>query len=232
LPAAAPDPEEPRQVARTAADLSLSHVVLTSVNRDDLPDGGAGQFAASVRALREARPETTVEVLTPDFQGHRESVGIVCASRPDVYNHNVETVPRLYRSVRPGARFERSLDVLSFAREARPGAVVKSGLMVGLGETFGEVVEVLEALVGVGVDSVTIGQYLRPTRHHLAVERYWEPAEFEQIADTARSLGARHVASGPLVRSSYHAEDAFTQLRAAPPLRDSGPVAGAGPNRG
>ena len=215
LPANAPDPAEPEQVARAAADLSLSHVVLTSVDRDDLSDGGAGQFAATVQALREARAETTVEVLTPDFQGDRSSVETVCDARPDVYNHNVETVPRLYRTVRPGARFERSLDVLSSARSARPGAVVKSGLMLGLGESEGEVVEVLEALLGAGVDSVTMGQYLRPTRHHLPVDRYWEPEEFETLAGAARDLGFSHVASGPLVRSSYHAGDAYAQMRGA-----------------
>ncbi len=216
-PPAGPDPEEPANVARAAAPLGLSHVVLTSVNRDDLADGGAHQFAATVRAIRASRPEATVEVLTPDFRGDLGAVATVCSAEPDVYNHNVETVPRLYRRVRPGAVFERSLAVLSEARRLRPGAVVKSGCMVGLGESRDEVVELLEALRGAGVDCVTIGQYLRPSRHHLEVERYWEPEEFEALAAAAWGLGFAEVASGPLVRSSYNAEESLRAIRAARP---------------
>jgi lipoic acid synthetase len=211
-PPGGPDPEEPAQVAGAAARLGLAHVVLTSVNRDDLPDGGAGHFAAVVEAIRARRPETSVEVLTPDFQGDLRAVGTVCASRPDVYNHNVETIPRLYRRVRPGARFERSLAVLAEARRWRPDAVVKSGLMVGLGEEFEEVVVVLQSLREAGVDSLTVGQYLRPTRDHLPVERYWEPAEFDELGDRARALGFPRVACGPLIRSSYQAEESYEAL--------------------
>lgn len=215
LPARGPDPDEPRHVAEAAAELGLRHVVLTSVNRDDLPDGGAGQFAATIRAIRDVRPEATVEVLTPDFQGDRAAVARVCDAAPDVYNHNVETVPRLYRRVRPGARFERSLSVLAEAKRLRPDSVVKSGLMVGLGEEREEVIAVLKALREAGVDTVTIGQYLRPSRHHLEVERYWEPAELDALGAEARDLGFLDVASGPLIRSSYNAEETLARALAA-----------------
>ncbi len=212
-PAVGPDPLEPAHVARAAAELGLRHVVLTSVNRDDLADGGAGQFAATLAAIRARRPEATVEVLTPDFRGDLAAVASVCAQAPDVYNHNVETVPRLYRRVRAGARFARSLAVLAEARRLMPGGLVKSGLMVGLGERFEEVVDVLRALRTAGVDTLTIGQYLRPTRHHLEVERYWEPQEFDALAERGRALGFLHVASGPLIRSSYNAEEVIEQSR-------------------
>lgn len=211
-PAAGPDPGEPEQVARASAELGARHVVLTSVNRDDLSDGGAGHFSACIRAIRAARPEASVEVLTPDFQGAAEAVRTVCDAAPDVFNHNVETVPRLYRQVRPGARFERSCAVL--AEAARTGVVVKSGLMLGLGETDDEVVDVLRALRTSGVDIVTIGQYLRPSRHHLPVERYRDPGEFDGLAEVARALGFLHVASGPLVRSSFHADEHLRAARA------------------
>jgi len=214
-PPAGPDPEEPRQVARAVARLALSHVVLTSVDRDDLPDGGAGQFADALREIRAACPDVTTEVLTPDFRGDLDAVSTVCAAAPDVYNHNVETVPRLYRRARPGASYERSLSVLAEAKRLRPDAVVKSGFMVGLGETYDELVEVLRALRASGVDSVTIGQYLRPSQRHLPVTRYWEPAEFDALADAARALGFPQVASGPLVRSSFNAAGNFSELRDA-----------------
>ena len=213
LPAGPPDPGEPARVAAAADHLGLAHVVLTSVDRDDLPDGGAGQFAATLRAIRAVRPRTTTEVLTPDFQGSPQAVAAVCEGAPDVYNHNVETVPRLYRRVRPGARYERSLGVLAEARRLRPGAVVKSGLMVGLGESAEEVLEVLRDLRSAGVDTLTVGQYLRPTRSQLPVERYWEPAAFEALAAEARGLGFAHVAAGPLVRSSYNADVILEQAR-------------------
>jgi lipoic acid synthetase len=212
-PPAGPDPLEPQRVARAAARLGLAHVVLTSVNRDDLVDGGALHFAHTVRALRAVRRETTVEVLTPDFRGQLDSVHRVCDAEPDVYNHNVETVPRLYARVRPGARFERSLRVLAEAKRQRPEGLVKSGLMVGLGECFDEVGEALRALREVGVDTVTVGQYLRPTRHHLPVERYWQPEEFEALAEAGRGLGFLHVACAPLVRSSYNADETLRAAR-------------------
>jgi lipoic acid synthetase len=208
-----PDPGEPGRVARAAAELSLSHVVLTSVTRDDLADGGAEQFARTILAIRKAGADATVEVLTPDFHGDRSSVATVCSAEPDVYGHNVETVPRLYPRVRPGADFRRSLEVLAEARRLRPHGVVKSGLMVGLGEEIGEVVEVLRALREVGVDSATVGQYLRPSRRHLEVERYWEAREFEEIAAQGRALGLARVVSGPLVRSSYDAGKALSAIR-------------------
>jgi lipoic acid synthetase len=212
-PSAPPDPDEPRRVAEAAAELGLDHVVLTSVNRDDLADGGAAHFAASVRAIRLLRAEATVEVLTPDFQGDLGAVATVCEAAPDVYNHNVETVPRLYRRVRPGARFERSLAVLAGAKRRLAGGLVKSGLMLGLGETRDEVRDALARLRGAGVDAVTLGQYLRPTREHLPVERYLEPAEFEELARQGRALGFAHVASGPLVRSSFNAEETLATAR-------------------
>jgi len=219
LPASGPDPGEPGRVARVAAELGLSHVVVTSVNRDDLPDGGASQFAATIRAIRQRRPQASVEVLTPDFQGDREAVAQVCEAAPDVYNHNVETVPRLYRRVRPGASFERSRAVLAHAKQLRPAAVVKSGFMVGLGESFEEAVALIKALRETGVDFVTIGQYLRPSRQHLPVERYWHPEEFDALAREGRALGIAQVASGPLVRSSYHAHASFEAIRRPPAER-------------
>ena len=188
-------------------------MVLTSVTRDYLADGGAEQFARTILAIRQAGAGATVEVLTPDFRGDLSAVSTVCEAEPDVYNHNVETVPRLYRRVRPDADFQRSLEVLAEAKRLRPSSIVKSGLMVGLGEEIGEVVEVLRALRSVGVDSATIGQYLRPSRNHLEVERYWEPREFQEIAAEGCALGLSHVASGPLVRSSYHAGETSRVIR-------------------
>jgi lipoic acid synthetase len=219
LPAAGPDPGEPERVARVAAGLGLSHVVLTSVNRDDLADGGASQFAATIRAIRGACPQASVEVLTPDFQGDRDAVAKVCEAAPEVYNHNVETVPRLYRRVRPGASIERSRAVLAHAKRLRPAAVVKSGFMVGLGESFQEAVALLAMLRGTGVDFVTIGQYLRPSLQHLPVERYWDPEEFDALAREGRALGLPQVASGPLVRSSYQAQASFQAIRRQPAER-------------
>jgi lipoic acid synthetase len=213
LPAVGPDADEPARVARVAAELGLSHVVVTSVNRDDLPDGGAAHFAATIRAIRRARPQASVEVLTPDFQGDLTAVATVCEASPDVYNHNVETVPRLYRRVRPGASFARSRAVLAQAKRLRPRAVVKSGFMLGLGESFAEAVALLGALRESGVDFVTIGQYLQPSRRHLPVERYWLPEEFDALAREGRALGIAQVASGPLVRSSYHAQATFEAIR-------------------
>ncbi len=197
-----PDPGEPARVAQAAASLGLKHVVVTSVTRDDLPDGGAGHFAAVIAALR-AAGGITVEVLTPDFAGRQDALAAVLAARPDIFNHNVETIPRLYPVVRPGADYGRSLAVLAAA--ARAGLRVKSGLMVGLGETADEVSVVLGDLAAAGVRAVTLGQYLRPSQVHLPVREYIHPDQFRRYEQAARDLGFGHVAAGPLVRSSYHA---------------------------
>lgn len=201
------DPAEPAQVARMAAELGLRYVVITSVTRDDLSDGGAEHFARTIREVRAALPTARVEVLTPDFLGEREAVRRVLDAEPDVFNHNVETVPRLYARVRPRADYTRSLDVLRFAREHRPEAIVKSGLMVGFGESGAEVEQVLADLGQAGVDVVTIGQYLRPTRHNLPVEEYIAPARFDAYRAAGERLGFKMVFSGPLVRSSYMADE-------------------------
>lgn len=199
------DAAEPGRVAGAVRLLGLRHVVVTSVNRDDLPDGGAGHFAATARAIREAAPGVRIEVLVPDFQGDLESVRTVVESPIDIFNHNVETVPRLYKRVRPGARYERSLAVLSQARQVRGDCRTKAGLMLGLGEAESEIVRVFEDLRAVGCDILTLGQYLRPSRDHLPVERYLPPDEFGALRARALEQGFRHVEAGPLVRSSYHA---------------------------
>ena len=199
------DPTEPERMAGAARELGLRHVVVTSVTRDDLPDGGAGHFAACIGAIRQECPEATVEVLTPDFRGSRTAVAAVAAARPDVFNHNVETVPRLYPDVRPQAEYGRSLALLRQVKELDGLARTKSGLMVGLGEREEEVLAVLGDLRGVGCDMVTIGQYLRPSREHLPVAEYVPPERFEAMAEQARAMGFSHVAAGPLVRSSFHA---------------------------
>ncbi|MFM8412012.1 MAG: lipoyl synthase [Alphaproteobacteria bacterium] len=200
------DPEEPRRLARAVERLGLVHAVVTSVDRDDLPDLGAGHFAAAVRAIADLVPDCRVEVLTPDFQGRREAVETVSRAPLAIYNHNLETVPRLYKRVRAGARYERSLDVLRWAGEFREGGrFTKAGLMLGLGESTDEVLSVLRDLRSVGCDILTLGQYLRPSRNHLPVERYLEPSEFVALGQSARAMGFAHVESGPLVRSSYHA---------------------------
>jgi len=203
------DADEPRRVAEACAALGLRYAVITSVNRDDQKDGGAGLFAATIRAIREAQPVCRVEVLIPDFQGSREALGVVMDAAPDVLNHNVETVPRLYKEVRIGARYERSLDVLGWAKQMRPKIPTKSGIMVGLGESAGEVLEVLRDLRGRGVEIATIGQYLRPTPLHLPVLRYVPPEEFAMYRAAGMEMGFKHVESGPLVRSSYHAAEAL-----------------------
>ena len=203
------DPDEPRRVAEACEHLGLRHAVVTSVNRDDLKDGGAGHFAAVIRAIRARIPGCRVEVLVPDFQGSREAMKTVLDASPDVLNHNIETVPRLYREVRFGARYERSLEMLAFAAELRPDIPVKSGLMVGLGETDDEVISTLRDLRRHGVSIVTIGQYLRPTLQHLPVLRYVTPELFAEYRRAAQELGFEHVESGPFVRSSYHAAEAL-----------------------
>ena len=205
LPRLPPDPEEPRRVADAIARMGLRHAVITSVNRDDQRDGGASAFAACIREIRERIPGCAVEVLIPDFKGNWDALAAVFAARPDVLNHNTETVPRLYRQVRPGARFERSLELLRRSREA--GLLTKSGIMVGLGEEWHEIEDTVRAIRAAGTDVLTVGQYLRPSNDHLRLQRYYTPAEFEGIKSFALSLGYRHVESGPLVRSSYHADE-------------------------
>ncbi len=200
-----PDPEEPARVAAAVRALGLAHVVVTSVDRDDLPDGGALQFARTAEEIKRVRPDCTVEVLIPDFKGDPRAVGYVVDAPIDVLNHNVETVPRLYRQVRPGARYERSLAVLEMAKRHRPGLRTKTGLMLGLGETGEELRSVLEELRDVHCDILTLGQYLRPSAQHLPIVRYVPPGEFDQWRATALGMGFRYVEAGPLVRSSYHA---------------------------
>ncbi len=200
------DPAEPRNVARMAAEMNLRYVVITSVNRDDLEDGGSHHFAQTVRAVREALPDSRVEVLTPDFCGDTSAVARVLDAGPHVFNHNMETIPRLYRRVRPQADFRQSLDVLAFARKHRPEVMTKSGFMVGLGETEPEVFELLRDLLASQVDVATIGQYLQPTRRNLKVSEYVTPEQFNRYRDFGLSIGLKMVFSGPLVRSSYMAD--------------------------
>jgi lipoic acid synthetase len=209
------DPEEPRHLAAAVAALALEHVVVTSVDRDDLPDGGGGHFAQCIAAIRDEIPETTIEVLTPDFRRKPGALEAVVAARPDVYNHNLETVPRLYRRIRPGASYEHSLSLLARAKRGDPSLFTKSGIMVGLGEELDEVLALMDDLRAADVDFLTVGQYLQPTSSHAAVDRYVEPAEFEALADAARERGFLLVSSSPLTRSSYHAAEDFVQLRAA-----------------
>jgi lipoyl synthase len=210
-----PDAGEPARVADAAARLGLRYVVLTAVARDDLSDGGAGHFAAAVRAVRERLPQAEIEVLTPDFKGERASIAAVLAAAPDVFNHNIETVPRLFPLVRAQGDYARSLRVLADAKGERPGQVTKSGLMVGLGETDAEIDAVLGDLRTAGVDIVTMGQYLRPTRAHRPVDRYVSPEGFDALAARARGLGFPTVYSGVFVRSSFHAAEVFHQAGAA-----------------
>ena len=205
LPARPPDPDEPRRVADAVARMRLRHAVVTSVNRDEQPDGGASVFAVTIREIRSRLPGCTIEVLIPDFKGDWDALGIVLEARPEILNHNVETVPRLYRRARPGASFPRSLELLR--RSKRYGLLTKSGIMVGLGETWDEVEETIGGIRGSGTDILTIGQYLRPSPRHLPVERYYSPEEFARLRTLALGLGFAHVESGPLVRSSYHADE-------------------------
>ncbi len=203
------DPGEPERVADAAARLGLKHVVVTSVTRDDLPDGGAGLFAGTIRAIRARLPKAAIEVLVPDFLGRETDLTTVLAARPDVFNHNLETVRRLQREIRPAADYDRSLAVLRFAAAAVPWPAVKSGLMVGLGETDDELREAIADLRQAGCDLLTIGQYLAPSRQHAPVQRYVPPETFTEYARYATGLGFRGVASGPMVRSSYHAGRLF-----------------------
>lgn len=213
-PPAPPDPDEPRRVAEAANRLNLKHVVITSVTRDDLPDGGAGQFADTVAAVRLRCPAATIEILVPDFAGQEEAWRVAASSGADVFNHNIETVPRLYPEVRPDASYAQSLALLRWVKIHHPEQLTKSGLMVGLGETWEEILQAGTDLAATGVDIVTVGQYLCPDPStHLPVTRYVEPEEFERIGTAYRAMGFRAVASAPLVRSSYHAEETFSSAR-------------------
>ena len=198
---------EPLRVADSVAQLGLRHAVITSVDRDDLADGGSGIFARTIRAIRRRSPGTTIEVLTPDFQGDLEAVRTVVDARPDIFNHNTETVPRLYARIRPKAVYANSLALLRHVKHLAPQMVTKSGLMVGLGETEEELVDVFRNMRAHDIDVLTVGQYLRPTKKHAEVHRYYRPEEFARLKEIAVQLGFRHVEAGPLVRSSYHADE-------------------------
>ncbi len=211
---APPDPLEPARVAAAVRQMNLDFVVLTSVDRDDLPDGGAGHFASVMAAVRELVPRPGLEVLTPDFRGRFESLRAIVDAGPDVFNHNVETVPRLYPRVRRGSSLDRSLGLLAGAKTLQPALTTKSGFMLGLGETEPEVLDLLERLRAADVEIVTIGQYLRPSRQNLPVEEYVAPAVFERYREAGERLGFRHVFAGPFVRSSYRAEEALRAARA------------------
>ena len=209
------DPSEPENLALAVAEMGLRHMVVTSVDRDDLADGGADQFARCIRRLHDLAPETTVEVLTPDFRDKQGALDIVIAARPDVFNHNLETVPRLYPAIRPGARYERSLALLERAKDLDPAVFTKSGIMVGLGEEKDEILQVMDDLRAADVDFLTIGQYLQPTPKHAAIARFVTPAEFAEFRDVGLAKGFLVVASSPLTRSSYHADRDFEALRDA-----------------
>ncbi|MBY5990515.1 lipoyl synthase [Ferrimonas balearica] len=202
-----PDPEEPVKLARTIRDMKLKYVVITSVDRDDLRDGGAQHFADCIREIRKRNPHIKIEILVPDFRGRIDrALEILKDNPPDVFNHNLETAPRLYRAARPGASYQWSLDLLKKFKAMHPDVPTKSGLMMGLGETNEEIVEVLKDLRAHDVEMLTLGQYLQPSRHHLPVKRYVTPGEFDQMKEVAESIGFTHAACGPLVRSSYHAD--------------------------
>ncbi len=213
-----PDPvdaDEPRHLAEAVARIGLKHVVITSVDRDDLPDGGAAHYAAVIHELRRRQPQLTIEILTPDFQRKPAScLSVIMDAGPDVFNHNIETVPRLYRKIRPGARYYTSLRLLQRAHEMDSKVITKSGIMLGLGESRDEVLQVLDDLRTADVDMLTIGQYLSPGKQHHPVKRYWTPEEFDELKYLAEKKGFAMVASAPLVRSSFHAEDAFKAARA------------------
>ncbi len=199
------DLTEPSRVAAAVKAMGLRHAVITSVNRDELPDGGATIFARTIEAVRRDNPDTTIEVLIPDFKGSQPALETVLAARPAILNHNIETVPRLYKRVRPGANYSQSVELLERTKTLAPGVVSKTGVMVGLGEDFGEITDVMKRLSKAGVEVFTIGQYLQPTKDHLPVERFYHPDEFQELKRVGLATGFRHVESGPLVRSSYHA---------------------------
>ena len=209
------DAEEPENVARAVEKLGLRHVVITSVDRDDLADGGAEHFSRTITAIRNTSPETTIETLTPDFLRKPGAIEALMQTPPDVFNHNLETVPRLYLSIRPGARYYASLRLLERAKELDPKGFTKSGLMVGLGETREEIMQVMDDLRAAGVDFLTIGQYLQPSRKHAALQRFWTPEEFKALESIARAKGFLMVSASPLTRSSYHADADFAEMKAA-----------------
>jgi lipoic acid synthetase len=206
------DLEEPQRVAEAAATMNLRHVVITSVDRDDLPDFGAGIFAETIRLVHERVPTCSVEVLVPDFQGDEAAITTVLEARPEIYNHNTETVPRLYKKARPGGRYARVMSIFQLVKRLAPEIPTKTGMMLGLGETIEEVLAVMRDLREVDVDILTLGQYLRPSNDHLPMDRYWTPEEFATLRAEGLAMGFRHVESGPLVRSSYHA---WEQVQAA-----------------
>lgn len=208
------DLDEPRRVAEAVAEMRLRHCVVTSVDRDDLPDGGARIFADVIRQIRDRIPECSVEVLTPDFQGDEDAIRTVIEARPAIFNHNMETVERLHRTARPGGRYQRSLDVLSAARRLDDGVLVKTGIMLGLGEHEQDVLGFMEDALEAGIQILTLGQYLRPSEDHLPIDRYVTPAEFTRWKEVGEEMGFLHVESGPLVRSSYHAREQVEELRA------------------
>jgi len=221
-PAPGVDVEEPAHVGEAVATMGLDHAVITSVDRDDLPDGGARHFSEVIRAIHSASPACAVEVLTPDFRGVHDALDIVLGARPEVFSHNMETVPSMYRKARPGSRYDRSLDLLAQAASRRDdGAyrgVVKTGIMLGLGETGTEVEQTLEDIRGAGVEVMTLGQYMQPTRQHLPVDRWVHPDEFESYREFALGLGFKHCESGPLVRSSYHAHEHVASIESPAPI--------------
>ena len=209
------DGKEPAHVADAVAKLGLRHVVITSVDRDDLDDGGASHFADTINAIRAASPDTTIEILTPDFLRKDGALEVVVEARPDVFNHNLETVPRLYLSIRPGARYFHSLNLLQRVKQLDPTIFTKSGIMVGLGEARDEVMQVMDDMRSADIDFITIGQYLQPTRKHAAIDRFVTPDEFDGLATVARSKGFLMVSATPLTRSSHHADEDFEKLKAA-----------------
>ncbi len=209
--------QEPQELATTVAAMKLKYVVITSVDRDDLRDGGAGHFAACIKALRQQAPNTVIEILTPDFRGRMPAALLaLTASPPDVFNHNLETVPRLYKSTRPGANYQWSLRLLAQFKEQHPDVPTKSGLMLGLGESLDEITRVMRDLRDHGCSMLTLGQYLQPSRYHLPVARYVHPDEFDRLRESGEAMGFSHVASGPMVRSSYHADQQAAEVIAAP----------------
>jgi lipoic acid synthetase len=213
------DREEPERVAEAVAYLELRHAVITSVNRDELPDGGAEIFAATIREIRRRCPETSIEVLIPDFEGNWEALAAVLEAGPDILNHNMETIARLYRLVRPQAKYPRSLELLRRAREAAPQILTKSGMMMGVGEETQEILKAMADLRAVDCDILTLGQYLRPSLQHIPIRRYVPPEEFQALKEAGLKMGFRHVESGPLVRSSYHADEQVPGRGVAPAVR-------------
>ena len=209
------DPDEPEHVAHATAAMGLTHVVVTSVDRDDLDDGGGDHFVQTIQAIRRAAPLTTIEILTPDFLRKPGAAEKVIDAKPDVFNHNLETVPRLYHAIRPGARYYQSLRLLDWVKQRDPSQFTKSGLMVGLGEAKDEVLQVMDDLRVAGVDFLTIGQYLQPTKKHAGIDRFWTPEEFKALETIAYAKGFLMVSASPLTRSSHHAGDDFKKLRAA-----------------